>query len=70
MNAAINDPLPAGWHPRGRKAYLWATVTNVSSQEVGFSKMENHLPILRNLITTLAMNSWLVKNLIGKFKEN
>ena len=45
-------------------------VTTVSSKKAGFFKIGKYLPILRNLIMTSVMNSWLVKILVNKFKEN
>lgn len=57
------------WGPRESKSLLWVTITNVSNKEAGFLKVGT-LTTHRDLIMTLAMNSWLVKLLINKFKDN
>ena len=60
----------SAWGPGKSQASLWVTVTTVSSKKAGFLKRGKYLPILRNLIMTSVMNSWLVKILEDNFKEN
>lgn len=58
------------WGPGTSQRSLSGPQLLMSSKAVGFLKNGKASPTLRNIIMTLAMNSWLVENLIEIFKEN